>query len=601
VRDASVIIVTYGQWEFTERCLRSLEVALGPLLGDSWEVIVVDNNSPDETPQRLTEWSDRVRVELLPENRNFAGGCNRGAQLADSEVLIFLNSDTEVPPNTLQRLAEQVHEPGVAVAGCRLLFPGGAVQHTGVAFWHDEQFAGMPMPLHVFFGEDQDLSATFSVYEADTVTGACMAVRRDAFRAVGGFDEGFRNGYEDTDLCFRLRAEGHRVILRGDVTITHHEGVSRDGERRLDGTDDRVMATAHDRNVHNTSLFQSRWGAHLEQDDALALAVWDGALRKHAPSRMPDRVADVLVIGQPSGIGPGAEESRALIAALAGGGVATAAVDIHPNVVARVSGSQAEALENALRSVPHRGASNLYLASGRGFEYRDPSHQVTPTAGALLRLGAPDTILDLRELGQVLVPSTAVAGALVANGLPESQVALMPSPVERRPLGPGGGGVLVILPVQHPTLAQRILAELRDLAARFPVRILPTAFRRDLAADLESDCPGAQLLGPCSDESRFASLAATADVVVAIDPADFFERRALVAASVGSKPLTGRASGPAAEALGDEVAIESENLGVAILSAITESRPRVRWQDAVRAHCDPEHVTRAIVPAAARS
>ena len=269
--------------------------------------------------------------------------------------------------------------------------------------------------------------------------------------------------------------------------------------------------------------------------------------------------------------------------------------------MARVSGSHAEALETALRSVPHCGASSLYLASGRGFEYRDPSHQVTPTPGSLLRLAAPDPILDLSELGRVLVPSTAIAASLTANGLPESQVAVMPSPVEQRPLGPGGGGILVILPVQRPALAERILAQLRNLAARWPVRILPTAFHRDLAAALGTECPGAELLGPCSNESRFAELAATADVVVAIDPSDFFERRALVAASVGAQPLTGRASGPAAEALGDRVATEPENLGAAIARAITEPEPRTTWQDTVRTQCDPEHALRAVVPAGAPS
>ncbi len=110
---ASIVIVTYGQRELTERCLRSLESCLGRGLGAEWELILVDNNSPDDTPELLRAWSDRAVVRLLDHNRNFAGGCNLGAEEAHGEVLVFLNSDTEVTPGALETIAEQALEPGV--------------------------------------------------------------------------------------------------------------------------------------------------------------------------------------------------------------------------------------------------------------------------------------------------------------------------------------------------------------------------------------------------------------------------------------------------------------------------------------------------------
>ena len=95
---ASIITVTYGQRALTEQCLRSLEACLGKALGREWELVMVDNSSPDDTPELLRTRADRATVRLLDHNRNFAGGCNLGASLSRGEVLIFLNSDTVVRP-----------------------------------------------------------------------------------------------------------------------------------------------------------------------------------------------------------------------------------------------------------------------------------------------------------------------------------------------------------------------------------------------------------------------------------------------------------------------------------------------------------------------
>ena len=95
---ASVVVVTYGQRAVTERGLDALAGALGEQLGRSWELVLVDNASPDDTPALLRQWSDRAEVLLLQHNLDFAGGCNAGAARARGDVLVFLNNDTEVVP-----------------------------------------------------------------------------------------------------------------------------------------------------------------------------------------------------------------------------------------------------------------------------------------------------------------------------------------------------------------------------------------------------------------------------------------------------------------------------------------------------------------------
>jgi GT2 family glycosyltransferase len=545
---ASIIIVTYGQCTLTERCLRSLEVALGHRLGDSWEIVLVDNNSPDDTPALLRDWSDRATVRLLSENRNFAGGCNLGAAEARGQVLVFLNNDTEVPAGALDTLVEQALEPGVGVAGCRLLFPDGTVQHAGVAFLHSP--LGVPMPQHVFHHQDQALALTEGSFEADCVTAACMAVRADAFAAAGGFDEGFVNGLEDVDLCLKLRVAGHRIVYRGDVTVIHHEGASRGQGEGLWATPEK-LATMRG----NDLRFVSRWGASLEQDDQLAADLWDGALEPQPPARIEDP-ADLVLVGQPSGIGCAGDESRALLAAISASGRVPAALDVPtPLVIPRLGGPVAQLLAQARRRRPVPGADWLLVPSGE----HDCSELIEP---AIVRLGSRATaIAELDRAAAIWAATPALALALADDGLAADRIRVVLPPVLPAPAGAGGQGVLAVLPVHRPELTRAVLEALRSLAGRTAVRLLPTVWTRGLEREVAEQLPGAELLRPCSDEARFAELAGAADVVVAIDPSDRFERRALVAASVGTTPVTVDRSGPAATVLGSLLACDAPEAG----------------------------------------
>ena len=546
---ASIIIVTYGQRALTEQCLRSLERALGDRLGDSWEIVVVDNNSPDDSPAMLRGWSDRATVRLLSENRNFAGGCNLGASEARGEVLVFLNNDTEVPDGALETLAEQAREPGVGVAGCRLLFPDGTIQHAGVAFLHSPALR-VPMPQHVFHHQDQSLALTGGGFEADCVTAACMAVRADAFVAVGGFDEGYVNGLEDVDLCLKLRVAGHGIVYRGDVTVIHHEGASRGRGEGLWATPEKLATMRN-----NDLRFVSRWGASLDQDDQLAADLWDGALEPQPPARIADP-ADLVLVGQPGGIGAAGDECRALLAALSACGRVPAALDAPaPLVVPRLAGPLAQLVAEARRRRPIPGADWVFVPSGA----HDRVELVEP---AIVRLGAPETALGpIEDARAIWASSPAVARALADHGLAADRIRFVPPPVLPATPGDGGEGVLAILPVHLPGLAATVLSALRFVAGRSAVRLLPTVWSRGLEQQIAERLPGAELLRPCSDEARFAVLAGAADVVVALDPCDRFERRALVAAGVGTEPVTGDPDGPAAAVLGDRVASGAPDAG----------------------------------------
>jgi GT2 family glycosyltransferase len=568
---ASIVIVTYGQRALTEQCLRSLDACLGERLGREWELVMVDNNSPDDTPALLHAWADRATVRLLDHNRNFAGGCNVGASLARGEVLIFLNNDTEVTPGALERLAEQALEPGVSVAGSRLLFSNGTLQHAGVAFLRARAFAGTSMPRHVFYEQDQELPAARASYEVDCVTAACMAVRAETFRALGGFDERYLNGLEDVDLCLRIRCIGERIAYRGDATVVHHEGSSRGKGREL-------WATAETRN--NEQLFLARWATELDQDDALAAGLWDATLQDHPPVRMA-RTADVVIQGQPSGIGPAADEARGWLAAFAQRHTVAAMDQPIPIVVPRLNPAMATVLDQARRRLPVPDATGLLVPGGPSSH-----HEVGPPV--VVRTGSARTPIRLQDAGAVWACSPAVARELIDGGLAAEKVSVVPSPILPSPPGPGGEGILAVLPVHEPDRARLVLDALRVIPAGAPVRLLPTVFTRHLDRDVAALLPRVELLRPCSDEARFAALAASADVVVTLDSTDRFERRALAAAGVGAAVIGIQPAGPAAAVLDEEPLSDLGQLAQALGRLLAEPGDRLERARRVARACAPD-------------
>ncbi|HEY3773456.1 MAG TPA: glycosyltransferase family 2 protein [Solirubrobacteraceae bacterium] len=571
---ASIIIVTYGQRAVTERCLESLRASLGHRLGRDWELVLVDNDSPDDTPALLQSWSDVATVRLLGENRNFSGGCNAGAEAASGEVLVFLNNDTEVPPGALETLVEQACEPGIAIAGARLLYPNGTLQHAGVAFFDNHEL-NAPMPHHIFLGQDGELPAVRASYELDCVSAACMAVRASAFHGVGGFDTGFRNGLEGVDLCLKIRVNGGRIVYRGDVVVVHHEGRSRGQGAERWATPERQAAMAL-----NAARLVGRWAGSLEQDDEFAARIWDAELERGAPRRSVAG-ASVALIGQLSGIGPAAAEARGLLAGLSELGCGVAAADLPPTRVrARLTEPLASVLATARRREIASCRWTIHIPSG--------ACDAWPIGrAALIRVGSARTALPVADASEVWASCPAVARDLMQSGLDPSRVRVLAPTIRLPAHGTGGAGILAILPTHDSGAAQAVIDALRSTAGATPVRLLPTVRTRGLETEIAERLTGVELLDPCSDEQRFAELAASADVVLAADPSDHYERRALVAAATGAALLTTNPDGPAASVLGAGIARSPEDLPAALAALTVEPGDRSERAGRVAESCGP--------------
>ncbi|HVA38742.1 MAG TPA: glycosyltransferase family 2 protein [Candidatus Dormibacteraeota bacterium] len=232
---ASIVIPLYGRCALTKQCLESV---VATCEGLDYEVILVDNASPDETPALLDRLSGDVTVIRNRENLGFAKACNQGWRAASGQFVVFLNNDTVATSGWLEALHRGLLEPGVAVVGARLLYPRTeTIQHAGVV-----AVGGMPMHLHANVPKDDPRVTT--PRDFDMVTGACMALPRAVLTALDGFDEAFINGLEDIDLCLKVRALGGRVRYCADAVLYHYESQS----------DGRFAYAAH-----NVSIFLNRW------------------------------------------------------------------------------------------------------------------------------------------------------------------------------------------------------------------------------------------------------------------------------------------------------------------------------------------------------
>lgn len=218
---ASVVIPVHNQSGLTRDCLDAL-LAPGATAAP-FETIVVDDGSSDDTGHVLAAFRDRVRSVRLSPNAGFGAACNTGAAMATAPHIVFLNNDTVPLAGWLDALlADADTHPDAAVIGSRLLFPDGSIQHAGVSIGADG------FPHHLYAGFPGDHPAVTASRPMQAVTAACMLVRTDAFRAVGGFDRAFVNGWEDSDLCLRLGEAGYAIRYCAESVVLHLESASRD-------------------------------------------------------------------------------------------------------------------------------------------------------------------------------------------------------------------------------------------------------------------------------------------------------------------------------------------------------------------------------------
>ncbi len=258
-RSVSIIVLTRDGHEELARLLPAIRERTRH---EPVELLVVDNASGPTTQRFLADQPD-VRVLRNETNLSFSAANNAAARVATGDVLLFLNDDVEpLSDGWVPRMLAPLTGDVVAV-GAQLVYPrrpllGSRTRDLGVQHLGTELVptpGGFPTARNVGDGDDPD--PTLPVREVAAATAACLAVDRDAFEAVGGFDERYVYGAEDVDLCWSLRRRGGRVVVAPDAVLFHHEGATR---HRVDDVEARNR-----RQAANWDALARRYGAELRR------------------------------------------------------------------------------------------------------------------------------------------------------------------------------------------------------------------------------------------------------------------------------------------------------------------------------------------------
>ncbi len=270
-----IVIPTKNRVDLLRRCIESVEATTQ---GERYRIVVVDHQSTDPAS---VAYLASLSHTVMPYTGafNFSAINNLAVRTLGgaSPYVLFLNNDVEaVTPGWLGRLRSLAARPEVGAVGPLLLYGDGRIQHAGVIIG----FGGTADHAMRFVAPDQPDGSRDPGYNAgltslrdySAVTAACMMMRRPVFDRLGGFDEALAVGFNDTDLCLRLRAAGLRVLYDGHTVLKHHESATRGSIKALaDPPED-------------GRFFRQRWAAFIRRGDpfynpALSLTGVDHRLR----------------------------------------------------------------------------------------------------------------------------------------------------------------------------------------------------------------------------------------------------------------------------------------------------------------------------------
>jgi GT2 family glycosyltransferase/glycosyltransferase involved in cell wall biosynthesis len=236
---ATLILPVHSQPDLTAACVR----AIAATTTVPYELVIVDDTATAAVKDVVSRITGATLI-TNDENLGYTRSLNRGASLARGEFLVFLNDDVVPQPGWLEAMVEAARSSDdIGVVVPMYLDPDGWLKEAGSIIWDDGAAEN--------FGHgDTDLARSRYSYrrDVDYGSGACLVIRTDVFREIGGLDERFSPAYyEDVDLCFAVREAGMRVVYEPRAQVIHVEGATagRDltaGDKRYQVTNQRVFA-----------------------------------------------------------------------------------------------------------------------------------------------------------------------------------------------------------------------------------------------------------------------------------------------------------------------------------------------------------------------
>ncbi len=227
----SIVIVSWNVRDLLRRCLKSVYNQTKM----PFEVFVVDNASADGSADMVAAEFEQVKLIRNPKNRGFAAANNQAVKLAGGEYIIFLNDDTEVLDQALDKMVTYLEkDESAGIAGARLLNSDKSIQvGTARRFPSFRVLATMLLGLHSFLMKKPWLRRYYMLGDnfaktqaVDQVMGASLMIRRSIIERLGSFDEKFWIWFEEVDLCKRAKNAGYKVMVIAPAEIIHHKGKS---------------------------------------------------------------------------------------------------------------------------------------------------------------------------------------------------------------------------------------------------------------------------------------------------------------------------------------------------------------------------------------
>ena len=245
----SIIIPVYNQFAYTYACLKSIAKNSGNI---PYEVIIADDCSSDLTAH-IKKVVNGIKVVRNKKNLRFLLNCNHAAEYAKGKYILFLNNDTQVMENWLQPLIDLIErDEKNGMVGSKLIYPDGRLQEAGGIVWKDAS------AWNFGYLDDPTKPEYNYVKEVDYISGAAIMIRADLWNQLGGFDEHFAPAYcEDSDLAFKVRAAGYKVMFQPKSVVIHFEGIS-------NGTD--TASGQKQYQIANTQKLYEKWKEVLEKE-----------------------------------------------------------------------------------------------------------------------------------------------------------------------------------------------------------------------------------------------------------------------------------------------------------------------------------------------
>ena len=221
----SIIIPHWNGIDVLSECINSLKGSTF----DSFEIIVSDNASSDGSQAWIVENHPDVILLENDNNYGYAGGCNRGVNVAKGEFILFLNNDTIQNPNWLDPLIDRMKgDESIAAIQPKILnyYNRKIFDYAGGSGGHLDLFCFPFARGRVFLNQEEDLGQYDNAKRCFWASGTAMIVRKDLFKAAGKFDETFFAHMEEIDLCWRFQAMGYEVWAEPRSVVYHKNAVS---------------------------------------------------------------------------------------------------------------------------------------------------------------------------------------------------------------------------------------------------------------------------------------------------------------------------------------------------------------------------------------